>query len=73
MRIYSQYNCQSFQALHVNPKTLKRLGTTKEALLKNASIKDCNAEKSSNSFIKLIPPDWKDMISKNFTEKILKL
>ena len=41
MRIYSQYNCQSFQALHVNPKTLKRLGTTKEALLKNASIKDC--------------------------------
>ena len=42
MRIYSQYNCQSFQALHVNPKTLKRLGTTKEALLKNASIKDCS-------------------------------
>ena len=41
MRIYSQYNCQNFQALHVNPKTLKRLGTTKEALLKNASIKDC--------------------------------
>ena len=26
-----------------------------------------NAEKSSNSFIKLIPPDWKDMISRNFT------
>lgn len=42
MRIYSQYNCQNFQALHVNPKTLKRLGTTKEALLKNASIKDCS-------------------------------
>lgn len=41
MRINSQYNCQNFQALHVNPKTLKRLGTTKEALLKNASIKDC--------------------------------
>ena len=42
MRMYSQYNCQNFQALHVNPKTLKRLGTTKEALLKNASIKDCS-------------------------------
>jgi len=42
MRIYSQYNCQNFQALHVNPKTLKRLGTTKEAILKNASIKDCS-------------------------------
>lgn len=42
MRIYSQYNSQNFQALHVNPKTLKRLGTTKEALLKNASIKDCS-------------------------------
>ena len=42
MRIYSHYNCQNFQALHVNPKTLKRLGTTKEALLKNASIKDCS-------------------------------
>ena len=42
MRIYSQYNYQNFQALHVNPKTLKRLGTTKEALLKNASIKDCS-------------------------------
>ena len=42
MRINSQYNCQNFQALHVNPKTLKRLGTTKEALLKNASIKDCS-------------------------------
>lgn len=25
------------------------------------------AEKSSNSVIKLIPPDWKDMISRNFT------
>lgn len=37
-----QYNNQNFQALHVNPKTLKRLGTTKEALLKNASIKDCS-------------------------------
>lgn len=36
-----QYNNQNFQALHASPKTLKRLGTTKEALLKNASIKDC--------------------------------
>lgn len=37
-----QYNNQNFQALHASPKTLKRLGTTKEALLKNASIKDCS-------------------------------
>lgn len=37
-----QYNNQNFQALHASPKTLKRLGTTKEAILKNASIKDCS-------------------------------
>ena len=33
-----QYNNQNFQALHASPKTLKRLGTTKEALLKNCPL-----------------------------------